>query len=683
MSQKILITSALPYANGPLHFGHIAGAYLPADCYARFERLMGNDVLFLCGSDEYGVAITLSAQLANRTPKEQAERFHEINKGLFNKLNFSFNHYSRTTWKGHAETVQKFFLDLCDNGYIEKRTEDHLFSPSEDLFLADRYVVGVCPHCGYDNARGDECSKCGASYEAIDLINPKSKLTGAELECRPSKHWYLRFDKFQSRLVQWIEEKQWKPNVMNFTMNYLKDLKPRSITRDSTWGVPLPLTSAEGKVLYVWFDAPIGYVSAAKEWSEIIGEKDKWKEYWLDNHTKLVQFIGKDNIPFHTIFFPAMIMGQSCYYKMPDDVPANEFLLLEGKQFSKSDGWYIDLEEFFKSYSVDQIRYYLAANAPETSDAEFLWKDFQNRCNSELLGKFGNFINRTLVFAKNNCSATVPARKTLDAIDKEFLTAMQDHVDQIKEAYSKYHLRKACQIIMSLSHKGNLYFDTKKPWLLVKDSNKKDEMETVIALCIECIKDLAVMASPIIPTSAQKIWEMIGYNTSIEKQILDEVVLRIVEKGTILPTPKVLFRKIENSEIDIEIDKLEQGGVKMQKDTKPSAIEDIKSSITYKDFMKTEMRVGKIIGAEKVKKSDKLLKLKVDIGNDDIRQIVSGIAKFYDVDDLIDKCVVVVSNLKPAKLMGIESQGMILAAGDDDNLEVLFVSNQKPGNIVC
>jgi methionyl-tRNA synthetase len=360
-AEKILITSALPYANGQLHFGHIAGAYLPADCYARFARLQGSDVLYICGSDEYGIAITLSADLAGRSPQAHVDLFHAINKDLFAQLNFSFDHFSRTTWKGHVPTVQQFFLDLLAHGYIEERVTDQLYSPQDNRFLADRYVVGTCPKCGFTEARGDECQRCGSSYEATDLKNPRSKLTNAPLVLKATKHWFLLFDRFKDQLTQWLAEKNWKANVRNFAQSYIDDLKPRAITRDGEWGIPIPLPGTEGKVLYVWFDAPIGYISATQEWAQLNGKPDAWKDYWLDPETTYVQFIGKDNIPFHAVFFPAMEMGQNQPYKKVDQLPANEFLNLEGRQFSKSDGWTIDLADFFQNFTADQIRYTLAA----------------------------------------------------------------------------------------------------------------------------------------------------------------------------------------------------------------------------------------------------------------------------------------------------------------------------------
>ncbi|MBM3184034.1 MAG: methionine--tRNA ligase, partial [Chlamydiae bacterium] len=396
-SETVLITSALPYANGPIHFGHIAGAYLPGDCYARFQRLIGNDVLYLCGSDEYGVAITLSAELAKRTPKQQVDLFHKVNQTLFEKLHFSFDHFGRTTWQGHAAIVQEFFKNLEKKGFIEEKTENHLYSEKEGRFLADRYVVGTCPKCGFEEARGDECQRCASSYEATDLKNPRSKMTGVPLILKPSAHLYLRFDRFKDDLAKWVQSKQWKENVVRFAMRYVDELKPRAITRDTEWGIPVP--GRPGKVFYVWFDAPIGYISIAQEWAQKKGDPKLWEKYWLESKTKLVHFIGKDNIPFHAVFFPAMLMGQDKTYKLPDEIPANEFLLLEGRQFSKSEGWTIDLEDFFLRYTSDQARYVMAANAPETADAEFSWRDFQMRCNAELLGKFGNFIHRVLTFA--------------------------------------------------------------------------------------------------------------------------------------------------------------------------------------------------------------------------------------------------------------------------------------------
>lgn len=676
--EKFLVTSALPYANGPIHFGHIAGAYLPGDAFARYQRLKKNDVLYICGSDEYGIAITMSADMAHRTPQEHVDIFHKKNYELFLKLEFSFDNYSRTTWKGHKKTVQKFFLDLCENGYVEEKIELHLFSESENKFLADRYVTGTCPKCGYEEARGDECSKCGASYEAVDLKNPRSKLTKAPLVLKPSKHWYLRFDKFKDKLLKWIETKNWKKAVLNMAREYIKDLKPRSITRDSTWGIPIPLEGTEGKVFYVWFDAPIGYISATKEWAEKQKDPEKWTNYWFDSKTKLVHFIGKDNIPFHTVFFPAMIMGQNDPFILPSEVPANEFFMLEGRQFSKSDGWYIDLDDFFTKYTPDQIRYYLAANAPETADSEFTWKDFQLKCNSELLGKFGNFINRTLVFIKNNLGSHVLHTKALSKEDEKFLSDIKEQVLKADEAYSNFQLRKASQIIMDLSQIGNIYFDHKKPWISIKDPKQKDEVIATMSSCLECIKALALISSPIMPAISQEIWNLLGYKTDLSSQSWDEVCQKHIPDKQKLLEPKILFRKIEDAEIEDEIAKLKKS-IQTKKEEKP-LFEKLKNQIDFSEFEKLDLRVGEIISAEKIEKSHKLIKLLVDVGFEK-RQIVAGIASSYTPQDLIGKKVVVVVNLKPAKILGIESQGMVLAA-KDDQLEIPLLHKLKPGSVV-
>lgn len=533
---KVLITAALPYANGPLHFGHIAGAYLPADCYARFQRLAKRDVFFVCGSDEHGVAITLSAEMAGRTPKEHVDLFHDINLQFFKKLGISFDHYSRTTWEGHVAPSQQFFLDLLANGYIEEKVTDQLYSEEDDQFLADRYVEGTCPKCGFDKARGDECQKCGASYEALDLIRPHSKVTGSPLILKKTKHWFLRFDLFKDQLKEWIKHKPWKDNVLKFASHYIDDLKPRAITRDSDWGIPVPLPGAEGKVLYVWFDAPIGYISASMEWG------GDWKKYWLDPETKLVQFIGKDNIPFHAIFFPAMIMGQNTPYKLVDELPANEFYNFEGRQFSKSDGCTIDLEDFFSKFSVDQIRYTIAANAPETQDAEFTWADFQMRCNSELAGKYGNLANRVLVFLANQFEGKAPSLGELEQIDQDFMERVDQLVDEAYEAYSHFHLRKATQLIMELSSCGNVYFNEKKPW---KD---KEKSGTTLAVCLYCLKALALISSPVIPSAAEALWEMLGFALPIG--VWQEVKQLAIPEGQLLPPPRILFAKVEAADLD-------------------------------------------------------------------------------------------------------------------------------------
>lgn len=553
MKQKYLITSALLYANGVIHFGHLAGAFLPADVFARFKRMMGDDVLYISGSDEYGVAITMSAELAKRSPRDHVGHYHKLNKNLFKKLGISFDHYSRTTWPGHVEPVQRFFLDLYQNGYIEEKITEQLYSEEDKRFLADRYVTGKCPRCYKDGARGDECPHCGASFEATDVIEPRSKQTGAKLVLKPTKHWFLKFDLFKEELLEWLSKKTWKPNVVNFVESYIRDLKPRGITRDGEWGVKIPLDHTEGKVLYVWFDAPIGYISATIDWAQTTGSPDKWKDYWLDEKTKLVHFIGKDNIPFHAIFFPAMCMGQNTPYKLVDEIPANEFLNLEGKQFSKSAGWTIDMEEFLETFSPDQIRYALAANAPETQDAEFTWSDFQMRCNSELVGKFGNFVNRSLVFIKKHCQLKVPAQGPLESIDKEFLENISLKLEQIKEAYDHFSLRKATATFMELCSLANTYFDAKKPWTDAKDPSLSPRMHTTLVCCLEALKALALMASPLIPEAASKLFKMLGLQKHTD---WNEVVSHKLQPGDQLAEPEILFQKVEDEVIAKELEKL-------------------------------------------------------------------------------------------------------------------------------
>jgi methionyl-tRNA synthetase len=674
---KILITSALPYANGPLHFGHIAGAYLPGDCYARFERLRGNEVLYLCGSDEFGVAITLSAELAGRTPKEHVDLYHGINRSFFEQLGFSFDHYSRTTWPGHVPTVQSFYEALKNKGLIEERTENHLYSEQEQRFLADRYVVGTCPKCGYPEARGDECQKCASSYEATDLKNPRSKVTGAPLVLRPSTHLYLRFDHFKEPLAEWIRSKDWKENVVHFAMRYIEDLKPRAITRDSSWGVPVP--GHPDKVFYVWFDAPIGYVSAAKEWAETTGQPDRWKEFWLDPNTKLVHFIGKDNIPFHTVFFPAMLMGQDLPYVLPAEVPANEFYMLEGRQFSKSDHWTINLEDFFRRYSADQIRYAIASNAPESSDSDFSWKDFQSRCNADLLGKYGNFVHRVLVFAAQHCRGQMPPVSDLKEVDQRFLLQMHLLVETTAQHYQQFSLRKASQTLMELCSLGNAYFDSKKPWVLAKDPASRADLDHTIALCLECIKNLALISSPMIPSTAQAVWQLLGFSTQLAHQSWQKIPETPIPTGQKLGDSKPLFRKIEDAEIEEQIAQL---GVLAKSKDKTMPLEvphaPLKEQIAYEQFEKLDLRVAQVLEASPVPKSKKLLKLLLDLGFEK-RTVISGIAQAYDPSQLIGKKVILLANLAPATLMGVESQGMVLAAAYGGALELPHIQNLPPG----
>lgn len=541
LPKRVLITAALPYANGPLHFGHIAGCYLPADVHARFQRMLGVKTAFISGSDEYGVAITLSAEQEGRSPQEHVDIYHKINQKLFEQLNISFDHYSRTTTPIHTKTAQEFFLTLHKNGYIEEKETEQLFSEADNRFLADRYVIGTCPRCKYPEARGDECTSCGASYEATDLIDPRSKISNAPLILKKTTHWFMRFDKFKDQLQEWIKDKPWKNNVLKFAQHYIDNLQPRAITRDSEWGIPVPLEHAKGKVLYVWFDAPIGYISMTKEWSP-----EHWKDFWLDLDTKLINFVGKDNIPFHAIFFPAMLMGTNELYKLVDDLPANEFLQLEGRQFSKSANWTIDLNRFFQNFTADQIRYVLAANAPESQDSEFTWIDFKNRCNSELVGKLGNFANRSLTFLNRQLEGTAP-KATLSQEDETFLSQCHDLLSQIKDSYTHYHLRKASQLLMELAQTGNVYFDHKQPW---KDK-QSDATKATLYCCLECLKCLAIAAYPIMPVAAQGLWKLLGFTS--EMTIWDQPPF---PPGQKLPEPSVLFQKVDDDLIASEIEKL-------------------------------------------------------------------------------------------------------------------------------
>jgi methionyl-tRNA synthetase len=558
MKERVLITSALLYANGNLHFGHLAGAYLPADVYARYKRMTENEVLFISGSDEYGFAITMSAELEGREPKEQVDYYHRQNEALFKRMNISFDHYSRTTNKDHSPIVQEFFLNLLNNGFIEEKTTLRLYSKTEDKFLADRYVMGICPKCGFNEARGDECPKCGGNFEAEDLLNPVSKLTKSRLELKPTKHYFLKCDLFKDKLLDWIKGKNWKDSVVNFIKPYIEDLKPRAITRDMKWGIKIPVKGFEDKVLYVWFDAPIGYLTAVKEWGDLHGKENILKAYFQSKDTKIVQFIGKDNIVFHSVIFPAMLMGQSKEYNLVNDLPANEFLNLEGKQFSKSNYWTIDLNEFLDKYNVDSLRYTLAANAPETSDSEFTWKDYERRVNGDLVGKFANFIHRTLTFVHNKIDQKIPNPSDYSSLDSTFFDEMHLKVSQIAEAYETYGLRKAAGLIMALADLANGYFDHKKPWALIKNKETIEELNTTLYLSLMAVKLLAAVSFPIMPETAIKIWNLLNLEGSLENISWKEVTDMELIPGTLLNKPEILFNKIDEKMIEEEINKLTQ-----------------------------------------------------------------------------------------------------------------------------
>jgi len=688
---RTLITAALPYANASLHLGHLAGVYLPADVYARFCRQRGDELLFVCGSDEHGVAITLSAEAAGRTPQEQVDIYHREHQELFKRFKIDFDHYSRTTTAQHAELTKQFFEQLLRNEFIEPRESEQLYSEEEQRFLADRYVIGTCPKCQYEAARGDECPRCGGSFESTDLLEPRSKISGSKLTLRPTTNWYLLLDKLAPKVQAWLKTRKWKPNVQSFSEHYAEELRPRAITRDLSWGIPVPLEEAAGKVFYVWFDAPIGYISASMEWAEKLGEGERWKDFWLSPQTHMVQFLGKDNIPFHALFFPAMCMGQDLPLKVVDDLPANEFYQLEGRKFSKSEGWTIDPEELLRNFTVDQVRYMLAASAPETSDSAFTWDEFLQRCNGDLLGKFGNLAQRVLAFAQKACEGEIPDAPDLQAADIEFLHRCERLAEQIYSAYSNYKLRQVTALLMELANEGNGYFDFRKPWKALK-LREQPLVDTTIACCLECLKLLALCTSPIMPDTAQRLWEQLGQPGKLADYPWRVVLERPLEAGDPLPEPEHLFAKVEAELIDYfkdslknrldELEARERGSMGDAAVAEPVTYSAVKEQIDFKAFGAVDIRAGKILDCQPVKGSKKLLKVTVDMGFEQ-RQIVSGIAQHYQPEELLGMTVAVVANLAPAKIMGVESNGMILAADvAGGGVRVVEVAT-APGSVIC
>lgn len=551
MPSRVLITSALPYANGPLHFGHIAGAYLPADVYARFRRLLGDDVLYICGSDEYGIAITLNAERAGMGYQEYVNMYHKIHKDTFDKLGISIDFFSRTTNPFHKKLVQDFYTELQSKGLIENQISLQLYSEEENRFLADRYVEGTCPKCGFDGARGDECQKCGADYEATDLVHPRSKLSGSQLVLKETEHAFLHLERMVEPLLAYIDTCYLPEHIRKFVTDYIKNLRPRAITRDLSWGIPV--LDFPNKVFYVWFDAPIGYISGTMDWAASLNTPEAWKDFWLEDSTEYVQFIGKDNIPFHAAIFPAMELGQSIPYKKMDALVSSEFYLLEGCQFSKSEGNYIDIDTFLDTYSLDKLRYVLAATAPETSDSEFTFMDFKTRCNSELVGKFGNFIHRVLAFAeKNGFKELAYSANLLEDQDKQFLDRAQQIVRDAQEHYSQYSLRKACCAIMELAALGNVYFNDQAPWKLLKEG-LSHRVEAVLFCACYCQKLLALISYPIIPGTAWEIWRMLSPKSlQLDSLDKDRVVdlwnrkfLNFSEEVFSLTAPQLLFTIVD------------------------------------------------------------------------------------------------------------------------------------------
>jgi len=662
-SKRYTITAALPYTNGPVHIGHLAGVYVPADIYARYLRATGNDVLYICGSDEHGVPITIKAKKEGVSPQDIVDKYHTIIKQSFSDFGISFDNYSRTSAEIHHETASEFFTKLYKEGkFIEEATEQ-LYDEEANQFLADRFVVGTCPKCGNEESYGDQCEKCGTSHNATDLINPKSAITGNVPSMKVTKHWYLPLDKYETWLREWIVEghkNDWKTNVLGQVKSWLDDgLRPRAVTRDLDWGIPVPVEGAEGKVLYVWFDAPIGYISSTKEWAAREG-KD-WEPYWKDKDTKLIHFIGKDNIVFHCIIFPAMLKAEGSYI-LPENVPANEFLNLEGDKISTSKNWAVWLHEYLIDFpeKQDVLRYALTANAPETKDNDFTWKDFQARNNNELVAIFGNFINRVVVLTNKYYEGVIPEPNEFSDVDNETLEKLQKYPSIIANSIERYRFREASQELMNLARLGNKYLADEEPWKVIKTDPER--VKTVMYVALQIAAGLSIVCEPFLPFTSNKLKGILNISESVAWDEIAETEALIAANHQI-GKAELLFAKIEDAEIQTQIDKLE--ATKLANEAENKVVEPQKETIQFEDFTKLDMRVGTILEAVKVRKTKKLLELKVDVGID-VRTIVSGIAESFKPEDIIGQKVTVVVNLAPRELKGIESQGMILMTDTPD-----------------
>jgi methionyl-tRNA synthetase len=680
---RYLVTAALPYANGPVHIGHLAGCYLPADIYVRYLRAQKRDVKFIGGSDEHGVPITIRAMKEGITPQQVVDRYHAIIKQSMDQMGISFDIYSRTSNAVHHKTAADFFTKLYNDGLFEEKETEQYYDETTNTFLADRYIVGTCPVCANPNAYGDQCEKCGSSLSPEQLINPKSALSDAVPVKKKTTHWYFPLQNYEPWLKEWIIEghTEWKNNVYGQCKSWLDSgLQSRAMTRDSNWGIKVPIPNAEGKVLYVWFDAPIGYISATKELT------DNWAEYWCKEDTKLVHFIGKDNIVFHCIIFPAMLKAHGGFV-LPDNVPANEFLNIEGEKVSTSRNWAVWVHEYIQDFAgcEDVLRYVLCANAPETKDNDFTWKDFQDRNNSELVNIFGNFINRTWVLMHKLCGGKVPPlhHELLDEKDKAIIEEIAAAKGIIEQLIENFKFRDALFAIIDLSRSGNKYMQEKEPWIVAKklqeDPAAQKAIDNCLHICLQLTANLAIFINPFLPTIAQK---MLGMMKVVDK-ILDwnnAGSIKLLSVGYTLREPQLLFRKIEDAEITAQVEKLKAGLVKpivaKTVETVQAAVNieavAAKPTIEFEDFAKIDLRVGTIIAAQKVPKADKLLQLQVDMGTE-VRTIVSGIALHYAAEDVVGKQVTVVANLAPRKMRGIESNGMILMA-EDANGQLIFVS---------
>jgi len=659
--KRILVTSALPYANGPLHLGHIAGAYLPGDIYVRYQRLKNEDVLYICGSDEHGVPITVTADKEGISPQDVVDRYHKMNKDAFAKLGISFDHYSRTSIPLHHDTAREFFTMLNEKDDFVVKTEEQFYSEQSKRFLPDRYVEGTCPFCGYDNARGDQCDKCGKWLEPAQLIEPRSKIDGSVPVLKETKHWYLPMGRFSDTWKKWFESGSWKENVYRYCMGwYNEGLTDRPITRDLHWGVKVPLEDAEGKVLYVWFDAPIGYISATKEWADIQGRTDAWKEYWCDKNTKMVHFIGKDNIVFHAILFP-MILMEAGGYVLPSAIPANEYLTIEGRKISTSQNYAIWVKDYLEVFPPDPLRYTLAANAPEGRDTDFSWKQFQSRNNDELADILGNFINRTLTFVKKYEDGVVPERSELDSLDKAMMENIGAVAREMGTHLERFEVRRAIQAFMGFCRSANKYFNDKEPWVTRKTD--KESCRTTLNICVQAVNVLSTVMEPVLPQSARMLREMLNKQ---EGDAWQDAGTRELKPGHVLGKPVILFSKIEDDVIEKEIAKL---NVNTAEDNGQQ------EKLSIDSFKQIQLKTATVCESVPVKGSSKLLQLTVDTGTEK-RQVVAGIGQSYTAEELINKTVIVITNLKPAKIMGVRSEGMVLAVKTKSGFALLTTDRE-------
>ena len=661
--KRTLITSALPYANGPVHIGHLAGVYVPADIYARYLRMKGEDVLFIGGSDEHGVPITLKAKKEGTTPQAVVDKYHGMIKDSFEKFGISFDVYSRTSAKIHHETASEIFRTLYDKGEFVEQTSEQFYDEEASQFLADRYITGTCPKCSFDKAYGDQCESCGTSLNATDLINPKSMLSGNVPVMKETKHWYLPLDRYEPWLKEWILEghREWKPNVYGQCKSWIDGgLNPRAVTRDLDWGIPVPVEGAEGKVLYVWFDAPIGYISATKELTP------NWKKYWKDPESRLIHFIGKDNIVFHCIIFPAILKAEGSYI-LPDNVPANEFLNLEGDKISTSRNWAVWLHEYLEDFpgKEDVLKYTLTANAPETKDNDFTWKDFQSRNNSELVAILGNFVNRVLVLTNKYYEGNVPAAGNLEPQDEEALATIGQLRTDIEKALDTFHFREALRLAMEMARLGNKFLADMEPWIVIKTNPER--VKTVMHVCLQLTASLTIAFEPFLPYTMNRLRSFLH----LEKLPWSELGRRdLLKAGHLVNTPELLFEKIEDDAIQRQVDKLL--ATKKANESEQAVIAPAKANIEYEDFAKLDIRTGTIVAAEKVAKTKKLMKLTINTGID-LRTVVSGIAEQYEPEQIIGQRVSILVNLAPKNLKGIESQGMILMAENHEGKLVFVV----------